>query len=59
MVTIFITILIGGCVSSRDALLLESKANNPIMKNLQDNDQDLVQIEDGSGAIGETTACPT
>jgi len=50
---------ISGCVSSRDALRLETAANCPLMKNLQDNDEDIVQIEDGIGAVGEATACPT
>jgi hypothetical protein len=48
-----------GCVSSRDALRLEAAANCPLMKNLQDNDEDLFQIEDGTGAVGEAAACPT
>jgi hypothetical protein len=48
-----------GCVSPRQALELEKGANCAIMKNLQDNDQDLFQIEDGTGTIGEATACPT
>ena len=48
-----------GCVSPRDALRLESAANCPLMKNLQDNDEDLFQIEDGTGAVGEAAACPT
>jgi hypothetical protein len=29
------------------------------MKNLQDNDEDLMQIENGTGAVGEAAACPT
>jgi hypothetical protein len=48
-----------GCVSSTDALKLETAANCPLMKNLQDNDEDLFQIEDGTGAVGEAAACPT
>jgi hypothetical protein len=48
-----------GCVSSADALKLETAANCPLMKNLQDNDEDLFQIEDGTGAVGEAAACPT
>lgn len=51
--------LSSGCVSSRDALRLETMANNPLMTNLQDNDEDLTQIEDGTGAAGEASACPT
>lgn len=50
---------LSGCVSSRDALRLERFANNPLMTNLQDNDEDLTQIEDGTGAAGEASACPT
>ena len=46
-----------GCVSN--ALLLETRANDPIMMNLLDNDLDLAQIEDGTGFVGEATACPT
>ena len=48
-----------GCVSVRDTLRLETLANSPLMKNLQDNDEDLFQIEDGTGAVGEAAACPT
>jgi hypothetical protein len=51
--------LFNGCVSSRDALRLDQMANNPLMTNLQDNDEDLTQIEDGTGAAGEASACPT
>lgn len=47
------------CVSKSDYLLLDRYANDPIMKGIQDNDQDLAQIEDGSGAIGEASSCPT
>jgi len=50
-------ILFFGCVSNQ--LLLETRANDPIMMNLLDNDLDLAQIEDGTGFIGEATACPT
>jgi hypothetical protein len=49
----------GGCVSSDLALQMETSVNSPIMKNLQDNDEDLFQIEDGTGAVGEAAACPT
>ena len=56
---ILLVLLFSGCVSSRDALRLEKMANNPLMKNLQDNDEDLTQIEDGTGAAGEASACPT
>jgi hypothetical protein len=52
-------LLFNGCVSSRDALRLDQMANNPLMTNLQDNDEDLTQIEDGTGAAGEASACPT
>ncbi|MBM4162338.1 MAG: hypothetical protein FJ217_14710 [Ignavibacteria bacterium] len=48
-----------GCVSARDALRMEAAVNCPLMKNLQDNDEDLFQIEDGIGAVGEAAACPT
>ena len=51
--------LFGGCVSSDLALQMETSVNSPIMKNLQDNDEDLFQIEDGTGAVGEAAACPT
>jgi len=54
-----VPVVLSGCVSSRDALRLEKMANNPLMKNLQDNDEDLTQIEDGTGAAGEASACPT
>lgn len=61
LLLILLVILIGttGCVTSRDALRLEAAANCPLMKNLQDNDEDLFQIEDGTGAVGEAAACPT
>jgi hypothetical protein len=48
---------LSGCVSN--VLLLETRANDPIMMNLLDNDLDLTQVEDGTGFIGESTACPT
>lgn len=53
------SILFPGCVSSDLALQMETSVNSPIMKNLQDNDEDLFQIEDGTGAVGEAAACPT
>lgn len=56
---ILLVFLLSGCVSSRDALRLDQLANNPLMTNLQDNDEDLTQIEDGTGAAGEASACPT
>jgi hypothetical protein len=49
--------LMTGCVSN--IVLLETRANDPIMMNLLDNDADLAQIEDGTGFVGEATACPT
>ena len=51
--------LFPGCVSSELAIQMETSVNSPIMKNLQDNDEDLFQIEDGTGAVGEAAACPT
>ena len=48
-----------GCVSPKQALLLEKRANCALMKGIQDNDEDLGQIEDGTGAVGEAAACPT
>jgi hypothetical protein len=48
---------LGGCASNM--LLLETKVNDPIMMNLLDMNADLSQIEDGTGVIGEATACPT
>ncbi len=53
------SMLFSGCVSSDLALQMETSVNSPIMKNLQDNDEDLFQIEDGIGAVGEAAACPT
>ena len=53
------SMLLTGCVSSDLALQMETSVNSPIMKNLQDNDEDLFQIEDGTGAVGEAAACPT
>ena len=50
---------LNGCVSSKQALLLEKRVNCALMKGVQDNDEDLGQIEDGTGAIGEAAACPT
>lgn len=50
---------LSGCVSSDLAIQMETSVNSPIMKNLQDNDEDLFQIEDGTGAVGEAAACPT
>ena len=46
-----------GC--SINSLLVEERANDPIMMNLIDGEADLSQIEDGTGLIGEATACPT
>ena len=51
--------ILGGCASTQDALLMETRVNDPIMMNLLDNDLDLAQIEDGTGFVGETTSCPT
>jgi len=51
--------LLSGCVSTKQALLVEKRANSPLMKGIQDNDEDIVQIEDGTGAVGEAAACPT
>ncbi len=59
LILLVILIHVSGCVSPRDALRLEAAANCPLMKNLQDNDEDLFQIEDGTGAVGEAAACPT
>jgi len=56
---LLLVLLFSGCVTSRDALRLEKMANCPVMKDLQDNDEDLTQIEDGTGAAGEASACPT
>lgn len=50
---------LNGCVSSKQALLLEKRVNCALMKGIQDNDEDVGQIEDGTGAIGEAAACPT
>jgi hypothetical protein len=49
--------LLTGCAAS--SLVLETKVNDPIMMNLLDIHADLSQIEDGTGVIGEATACPT
>ena len=51
------TILFSGCVSN--TLLLDTQVNDPIMMNLLDNDVDLVQVEDGTGFVGEAASCPT
>jgi len=40
-------------------VLLETRANDPIMMNLLDNDIDLAQIEDGTGFAGDAASCPT
>jgi hypothetical protein len=61
-VSTLLTLLIGmfsGCVSSRQALEMEKRVNCAIMKNLLDKDEDLFQVEDGTGAVGEAAACPT
>jgi len=50
-------LLLSKCASN--TLLLETKVNDPIMMNLLDMNADLSQIEDGTGVIGEATACPT
>ena len=55
---LIILLLTPGC-SSINRLALETKANDPIMMNLMDNDIDLVQIENGTGSTGDATACPT
>ncbi|MFH0991588.1 MAG: hypothetical protein V1799_16400 [bacterium] len=65
LVLVYITALFSigfsfsSCVSSELALQMETSVNCPLMKNLQDNDEDLFQIEDGIGAVGEASACPT
>ena len=51
--------MFNGCVSSRQALEMEKRVNCAIMKNLLDKDEDLFQVEDGTGAVGEAAACPT
>ncbi|HEX9935230.1 MAG TPA: hypothetical protein VGB38_08545 [bacterium] len=53
----FIVLLLTGCAAN--SLVLETKVNDPIMMNLLDMNADLSQIEDGTGVIGEATACPT
>jgi len=60
-ICVFLLSLAGfsGCVSSRDALQMETKVNCSIMKNIQDVDDDLFQIEDGAGAVWEAAICPT
>jgi hypothetical protein len=58
-VSLLLGSILSGCVSSDLALQMETSVNSPIMKNLQDNDEDLFQIEDGTGAVGEAAACPT
>ena len=61
-VSALLTFLIGmfsGCVSSMQALEMEKRVNCAIMKNLLDKDEDLFQVEDGTGAVGEAAACPT
>jgi hypothetical protein len=55
----FLIGLFGGCVSSSQALEMEKRVNCAIMKNLLDKDEDIFQVEDGTGAVGEATACPT
>ncbi len=54
---LFLLLLLSKCASN--TLLLETKVNDPIMMNLLDMNADLSQIEDGTGVIGEATACPT
>lgn len=56
---LLLPVIASGCVSSSRALEMETRVNCPLMKNLQDNDEDLVQIEDGTGAVGEAATCPT
>ena len=58
LVVLFLALL-SGCVTTKQALFLEKRANCALMKGLQDNDEDVVQIEDGTGAVGEAAACPT
>jgi hypothetical protein len=58
-VSLLLGSILSGCVSADLALQMETSVNSPIMKNLQDNDEDLFQIEDGTGAVGEAAACPT
>ena len=50
-------LFISKCASS--TLALETRVNDPIMMNLLDINADISQIEDGTGAVGEATACPT
>lgn len=59
LVVALLLAFLSGCVSTKQALLLERRANCPLMKGIQDNDEDIVQIEDGTGAVGEAAACPT
>lgn len=57
LLTFLCFLLLVSCASN--ALVLETKVNDPIMMNLLDMNADLSQIEDGTGVIGEATACPT
>ena len=59
VISLLFSSLLTSCVSSRQALQMESRVNCAIMKNLQDNDEDISQIENGTGAVGEAAACPT
>lgn len=52
-------LLLGGCAARFNAIELETRANDPLMTHLMDNDIDLAQIEDGTGFVGEATSCPT
>ena len=57
LIVAFLVMLLAGCAAN--SLMLETKVNDPIMLNLLDSDGDLSQVKDGTGVIGEGTACPT
>ncbi len=59
VISLLFSSFLTSCVSSRQSLQMESRVNCAIMKNLQDNDEDISQIENGTGAVGEAAACPT
>jgi len=59
LLALAVLLLLSGCAAHFNAIELETRANDPLMTHLMDNDIDLAQIEDGTGLVGEAASCPT
>ena len=57
LIVIILSYLLVGCAANFSTL--DAPVNDPIMSNISDEDEDLSQIEDGSGSSGQSGGCPT